>query len=296
MKGTTLIAVETIGAFLAEHGTCPVNIKFFLEGEEETGSPSLIPIVERYRDLLSADAVLSADGGRQSAEIPAINVGARGIAKLELTLRTARKDLHSGRFGGATRNALHEIAALIASLHDAEGRIAVPGFLDDAMALTNAQRVETAAFPFDEAAFYASFGGSKLGEPEYTVPERLTLRPTLEVNGLWGGYTAPGSKTVIPCEAHAKFTMRLVPGQDPDRVAQTVIDFLRARAPEGVTLDFAKHGGGSPASFLPQDHPLLLACERVLDADDRQAPDPRAHRRHLADHRDLLGQCSASTR
>ena len=272
VKGTTLIAIETIGAFLQQEGACPVNIKLFLEGEEETGSPSLRPIVERFRDLLAADAVLSADGGRASADIPAINVGARGIAKLELTLRTADKDLHSGRFGGAVRNALHEISSLVASLHDEAGRIAVPGFLDDAMAMTNAQRVEAAAFPYDEAAFFAAFGGSQHGEPEYTVPERLTLRPTLEVNGLWGGYTAAGSKTVTPCEAHAKFTMRLVPDQDSARVAQTVVDFLRARAPAGVTLDFIQHGGGSPASSLPPDHPLLLAAERVLERTTGKRP------------------------
>ena len=170
VKGTTLIAIETIGAFLAEHGACPVNVKFFLEGEEETGSPSLIPIVDKYRDLLRADAVLSADGGRQSAEIPAINVGARGIAKLEMTLRTASKDLHSGRFGGATRNALHEIAKLIATLHDEQGRIAVEGFDADAMAMTNAQRVETAAFPFDKDSSSRASAAPSSASPNTPCP------------------------------------------------------------------------------------------------------------------------------
>jgi acetylornithine deacetylase/succinyl-diaminopimelate desuccinylase-like protein len=264
VKGTTLLAIETVGAFLAQEGGCPVNIKFFLEGEEETGSPSLPEIVSRYRDLLAADAVLSADGGRASAEIPALNVGARGMAKMEIVVRTAAKDLHSGRFGGVTRNALHDIAALVTSLHDEAGRITVPGFLDDVQPITNAERVETAAFPFDEAAFYAGFGGTPHGEPDYTVPERLALRPTLEVNGLWGGYTAPGSKTVIPCEAAAKLTMRLVPGQDPARVAETVKRHLLARAPQGVTVEFRTLGGFSPASYLPPDHPLLLAADAVL--------------------------------
>ncbi len=272
VKGTTLIAIETIGAFLAREGGCPVNVKLFLEGEEETGSPSLRPIVETYRDLLAADAVLSADGGRASAEIPAINVGARGIAKLEMTLRTAAKDLHSGRFGGAARNALHEIAALIASLHDEQGRIAVTGFHDDVTPMTNAQRVEVAAFPYDAEEFFAAFGGSETGDPSFTVPERLTLRPTLEVNGLWGGYTAAGSKTVTPCEAHAKFTMRLVPGQDPERVADMVAAHLRSHCPSGVTIELTQHGGGSPASFLPPDHPLLLAAERVLERTTGKKP------------------------
>lgn len=272
VKGTTLMAIETVAGFLAVEGGCPVNVKLFLEGEEETGSPSLRAIVERHRDLLAADAVLSADGARASAEIPAVNVGARGIAKVEFSVRTAAKDLHSGRFGGVTRNALHEIAALVASLHDAEGRIAVPGFLDDAMPMTATQHAEVAAFPLDEAALYAGIGGGRHGEPEYSVAERLVLRPTLEVNGMWGGYTAAGSKTVIPCLAHAKLTMRLVPGQDPDRVAEAVRHHLLARAPEGVVVEFRALGGGSPASTLAPDHPLLRAAEAVLERTTGRQP------------------------
>jgi acetylornithine deacetylase/succinyl-diaminopimelate desuccinylase-like protein len=182
-----------------------------------------------------------------------------------MRVQTAGRDLHSGRYGGATRNALHELAALVASLHDAQGRITVPHFFDDVPDLTDAQRAETAALPYEAGAFFSRFGGVAHGDPDYSVRERLTLRPTLEVNGMWGGYTAPGSKTVIPHEAFAKLTMRLVPGQDPDHARATVQRHLEAQAPDGVRLHFSAHGDGSPASSLAPDHPLLIAAEHVLE-------------------------------
>ena len=163
VKGSTTIAIETIAGFLAVTGGCPVNIKLFIEGEEETGSPSLRDIVERYRGMLTADAMLSADGGRASTTIPTLGIGGRGLAGLQFTLRTAAKDAHSGRYGGAVRNALHEMAALLASLHDRQGRIQVAGFGDDATPISNAMRAAAAALPFDEAEFYASIGGTRMG-------------------------------------------------------------------------------------------------------------------------------------
>ena len=197
VKGSTTIAVEAVAAFLAVTKHCPVNVKFFLEGEEEIGSPSLRRIVERHRDLLVADAMISADGGRGSTSVPTVSVGNRGIASLEVKVRTAAKDVHSGRYGGAIRNALHELAALMATLHDAEGRIAVPAFMAEVPKLTAQQRQDIATLPFDHAAFYAGISGSPYGNSAYTVRERLTLQPTIEINGMWGGYTGPGSKTVI---------------------------------------------------------------------------------------------------
>lgn len=265
VKGSTTIAIETVAGFLAVEGRCPVNLKLFLEGEEETGSPSLRAIVERHRDLLQADAVLSADGGRTSTEVPTINVGARGIASLEVALRTADKDLHSGRYGGATRNALHEMAALLASLHDADGLVAIPAYLDGAPPPDAGRRAEAAALPLDEAAFFARFGGARHGEPGWSVQELVTLRPTVEVNGMWGGYTGAGSKTVIPREAFAKLTMRLVPGQDPAQAEAAVRDHLLSRCPPGVALTVAPNEIPSAASSLAPDHPLLLAAERVLE-------------------------------
>ncbi len=178
-----------IGAFLAVTGSCPINIKLFLEGEEESGSPSLRGIVARHRDKLQADAMLSADGARASTTIPTLGIGGRGLAGVEFTLRTAAKDGHSGRYGGAVRNAVVEMAALIAGLHDRQGRIQVAGFGDDALPISNAMRVAAAALPFDEQEFYAGIGGTSWGDPTFTVRELTTIRPTIELNGMWGGYT-----------------------------------------------------------------------------------------------------------
>jgi acetylornithine deacetylase/succinyl-diaminopimelate desuccinylase-like protein len=274
VKGSTTIAVEAVAAFLAVSKRCPVNVKFFLEGEEEIGSPSLRRIVERHRHLLEADAMISADGGRASTSVPTVSVGNRGIASLEVKVRTAAKDVHSGRYGGAIRNALHELVALLASLHDAEGRIAVPAFMAEVPQLTAQQRQDTAALPFDQAAFYADIGGSPCGDPAYTARERMTLQPTIEINGMWGGYTGPGSKTVIPCQAQAKITMRLVPGQDPDRAGLAVRQHLEARCRPGVTLAFSEISGGSPAFSLAPDHPLLAAAMTVVERTSGRRPIP----------------------
>ena len=272
VKGSTLIAVETVGAFLAVEGGCPVNVKFFLEGEEEVGSPSLPAIIERYRDLLAADAMLSADGGRASTSFPSVSVGCRGIAALQFSLRTAAKDAHSGRVGGAVRNALHEMAKLVASLHDEQGRILVEGFLDGAMEVTQDIRAESAALPFDEAGWYADLGATPYGDPDYTLRERITVRPTVEVNGMWGGYTGAGGKTVLPCEAQAKLTMRLVPGQDPAAAQAALRRHLEARCPPGVALEFDYRPGGTRAFTLGPQHPLLLAAERVTEWVHGQRP------------------------
>jgi acetylornithine deacetylase/succinyl-diaminopimelate desuccinylase-like protein len=264
VKGSTTIALETVAAFLEVEGACPVNIKFFLEGEEETGSPSLRSIIARYGDVLQADAVISADGGRAHRSVPTINTGARGITKLEITVTTADTDLHSGRYGGGVRNALHEMAALLASLHDAHGTVLVPGFYDDAPALTPEQVADTAAFPFDADAFLEQVGATAAGDPQYTMRERLTLRPALDVNGVWGGYSGPGTKTVIPCEAHAKLSVRVVPGQSPQRALECVKQHLRSHLPEGVSLRVDFEGGASPASSLPPDSPLVQSAQTVL--------------------------------
>ncbi|MGH8818864.1 MAG: dipeptidase [Achromobacter pestifer] len=266
VKGSTTIALEVVFAYLATLRACPVNIKVFIEGEEETGSPTLRPLIQRYQDLLAADAVLSADGGRASATTPTINTGARGNAALEVKLRTASKDLHSGRYGGGVRNALHEMATLLASLHAEDGSVAVPGFHSGAEIPTPRQRQDTAAFPYDEAAFFTDVAGASHGEPGYSPRERITLRPALDVNGMWGGYTGVGVKTIIPCEAQAKLTVRIVEGQDPEQVIQSVLTHLQSRCPAGCTLDVVASNSGSPAATLAPDHPLVTAAETVLQA------------------------------
>lgn len=264
VKGSTTIAIETVGAFLAVEGGCPVNVKLFLEGEEEVGSPSLPALIEANRELLAADAMLSADGGGASGPQPMLNIGCRGITSLRFSLRTARKDAHSGKVGGALRNALHEMARLIATLHDEHGRVVVEGFEAGAPPMTNALRAEAATLPFDEAAWYAAYGATPFGDPAYTVRERTTLRPTVEVNGMWGGYIGEGGKTVTPAEAHAKLTMRLIPGQDPAGAQDAVKAHLERHAPPGVALEFDYTPGGTRAYTLGADHPLRAAATTVL--------------------------------
>jgi len=264
VKGSTTIAIEAVAGFLAVEGGCPVNVKLFLEGEEEVGSPSLTGIIAANRELLAADAMLSADGGGAAGKVPVLNIGCRGICALQFSLRTAGKDAHSGKVGGAMRNALHEMARLIGTLHDEQGRVAVEGFEAGAPPMTNTLRAETASLPFDEAAWYAEFGAAPFGDPAYTVRERTTLRPTVEVNGMWGGYTGEGGKTVTPAEAHAKLTMRLIPGQDPAPAQAAVKAHLERHAGPGVTLAFSYRPGGTRAYTLPADHPLRAATTAVL--------------------------------
>ena len=274
VKGSTTIALESIGAFLTVNKSLPCNIKLFIEGEEESGSPSLRTLVERNREKLQADAMLSADGARGSTTIPTLGIGGRGIAGLEFALKTAQKDGHSGRYGGATRNACVELAALLATIHDRQGRIQVAGYGDDAMPVTNTVRTHAAALPFDEKQFFADIGGLEWGDPAFTVRERTTVRPTIEVNGLWGGYTGAGTKTVLPSEAHAKITMRLAPGMDPQRAGRKLREHLQAHVPEGVALTITPEKIGTPAPTLPEDHPLLLAASRVLERVHGQKPVP----------------------
>lgn len=260
-KGPMLLAVETLGAFLAVEGRLPVNVTLLLEGEEECGSATLPAILRAHREALAADAVLSADGARWRADLPTMTVATRGNTALEFSLRTAAKDLHSGRYGGVARNATHEMAKLIAGLHDSRGNILVRGFAD------GAEPPETAgldAIPFDVAAHDAAIG-TRSGHSTAEFLERLWLRPTLDVNGMWGGYTGAGGKTVIPAEAHAKLSMRLVPGQDPARAVEAVIAHLRAHCPADVALEIRATRDGTRAYAVPPAHPLLLAAEAALE-------------------------------
>jgi len=271
-KGPSSIALETLAAFLSVEGRLPINVKILLEGEEETGSATLRALLRKYSDRLAADAVLSADGARWRADLASVNVGSRGNARCEIALKTASKDLHSGRFGGAVRNALHEMSALLASLHDRDGGAAVAGFYDGVVELDDRERQRIADIPFDEDRFFDDIGASARGEPGYSVLEQLWARPTLEINGMWGGYTGEGSKTVTPCEAFAKLTMRLVPGQDPEKVGMALAAHLRAACPPGVDLSIDLDQGASAAYLVPKAHPLLMAAEIAIESALGTAP------------------------
>ncbi len=264
-KGPCLVAVEALAALLAEEGRLPINVKLLIEGEEELGSRTLERLLTRHCELLSADAVLSADGARWRPDLPTINVASRGIGGLEVTLRTAGKDLHSGRYGGVVRNALHVLADILGSLHSPAGQVAVPGFYDGVAEPSVEERDELAGIPFDAADWLAPTGASEFGEVGYTTLERLWLRPCLDVNGMWGGYQGTGAKTVIPAEAHAKLSVRLVPGQDPTWIEQALRTHLLAKCPAGAQMEVTSHTGWSSAHAVPADHPLLLAAEAALE-------------------------------
>ncbi len=263
-KGPSSIALETVAAFLRVEGGLPVNVKILIEGEEEIGSATLGDILRKHRELIRADAVVSADGARWRSDLTTVNIGSRGIAGFEFTVQTAAKDLHSGRFGGAVPNAAHVMAGLVADLHGPDGEVAVPGFYEGVGDIREEERRALRDIPFDEEQFFAGLAATPFGEPGHTTLERLWLRPCLDVNGMWSGYTGAGGKTVIPSEAQAKVTMRLVPGQDPDGVCRAVKDFIAGRCPAGAAVRFSGGDGQSAAYELPLDHPLLRAVEHAL--------------------------------
>ena len=272
-KSPLWIAVSAVEAWLAVERRLPVNVKFLLEGEEESGSRTLPTVLDHYRDLLAADVLSSADGGRWRPGRASVNVNSRGNIGMEVTVRTAARDLHSGRFGGPVANAATVLARLIATLHDERNRIAVAGFHDGLRPPGNADIAGMEELGFDEAAFFAEIGARPGAmEPGVRLLESLWLRPTLEVNGIWGGYTGPGGKTVIPSEAHAKVTCRLGPGQEPRAVGDAVEAHLRAHCPPYADLEVSRPETGTPAYAIPGDDRFLAAVERVVEHVHGQKP------------------------
>lgn len=271
-KGQVFMHVKAIEALLEQGLDLPVNIKFCVEGEEEVGSRNLPAFVEAHQDLLAADVLLISDTTILGPGQPAICYGLRGLCGLEVHLRAAKSDLHSGLFGGAVPNALHALVELLATLHDKTGRVAVPGFYEDVQPLSVEERTALNALPHDDAAFRASLGLKELvGEPGYGTQERIMARPTLELNGVYGGFQGEGSKTVIPAEAHAKITCRLVNDQEPEKVTRLIEDHLRRHAPTGVTLTVNSREGGRP--FVTRfDSPAIAAAAKAYEAGFGVAP------------------------
>src|SRR6185503_6983494 len=266
-KGPMLIPIAVARSFFETVGQLPINVKCMFEGEEEIGSPSLDVFIRDHTELLAADVVLSADGAMWRIDEPSLTVSSRGLASLDLTLTGAAKDLHSGRHGGGVANPLHALARLVASLHDDEGRVAVPGFYDRVRDLSASEREAIAALPFNEAVYLEQVGApATFGEAGYRTLERLWTRPTLEVNGMWGGYLGPGRKTVIPSEAHAKITCRLVPDQDPDEIVALVSRHLESCVPPGTTLAIRPGRHGARAAHIEANHYALEAAGAALRA------------------------------
>ena len=272
-KGPMLIPIKVAEAFLACDGALPVNMVFLFEGEEEVSSAHLEAFVAANRDYLAADFVLSADGAQWRADLPSVITASRGICALEINVRGAAKDLHSGRHGGAVANPIQVLASLLASLHDESGRVAVPGFYDAVIELPRDELEAIASLPWSETDYLDSIGAlASVGEAGYTMLQRNWVRPTLEFNGVSGGYAGPGKKTVIPSFAQAKITCRLVPDQRPAAIARAVAGHIRSLAPAGVKVDVTIETGGAEPYAVASDHRGLSLAESVLEEVAGQRP------------------------
>ena len=263
-KGQLMTFVEACRAFKEVTGTLPGNITILLEGEEESGSPSLIPFLEAHKGALSADIALVCDTNMWNRETPAITTSLRGTLAEEVTLHGARIDLHSGMYGGAAVNPIHILARALGALHDAHGRITLPGFYNGVPKLDKATRAAWAALDFSEAAFLGAVGlGVPAGESGFSVLENIWARPTAEVNGIWGGYTGPGFKTVLPANAYAKVSFRLVGDQDPEAIRASFRAWLQAQIPADMRLSF-KSKDGSRGLNMQTDAPVYRRSAAAL--------------------------------
>ena len=264
-KGNMLIPILAAEAMLKTGGGLPVNVKFFFEGQEEIGSPQLPEFIASQSDLLACDMVLSADGGQWEEDQPALNVGRRGLCALQIDLQSAAQDVHSGTYGGTFQNPIHALARLIASMHSPQGGILVEGFYDAVRELTESERVQIADIPYNESQYMRDLGVPQLfGEPGYSTYERAWVRPTLEVNGIWGGFQGEGIKTVIPAKAHAKITCRLVPDQEPDKIFELIRAHVAKHTPTGATAAVKRLAGSADPFLIPFDHPGNRAARIVL--------------------------------
>ena len=263
-KGQLLMHASAIEAHLHARGSLPVNVVFLAEGEEEIGSPNLVPFVERWKDRLACDAVVISDSSMFAEGIPALLFSLRGLAYFEIFLDSAKSDLHSGTYGGAVPNPATQLARLIATFHDSDGRIAIDGFYDRVLEWDDSTRAAIRALPFDEEEFRALVGAPALdGEVGYSVLERRWIRPTCEVNGLLSGHTEEGAKTVLPARAMAKVSFRLVPDQDPAGTEELLRAHLQRVKPPGVRMHVERLHGGHPWRADPGG-PLLDAASRAL--------------------------------
>ncbi len=223
------------------------NIKFCIEGEEEVGSANLAEFIKTHKELLKADVVLISDTAMLSLATPSIDIGVRGMSYIEVEVTGPNRDLHSGTYGGAVANPVTILAKMIASLHDENNHISIPGFYDDVQDVPAEERKILAAAPYNEEAYKKDLGVNELwGEKGFTTNERTGIRPTLEVNGIWGGYTGEGSKTVLPSKAFAKISARLVPNQDSEKMTQLLINHFEKTAPPYITVKAKPHHGGEP--------------------------------------------------
>ena len=264
-KGQMFTHLMALEAYVRTGTPLPVNITFLIEGEEENGSPTLEEFIRTHAAQLKADATLVSDSEFFAPGVPAITYALRGVSHYELSVEEADHDVHSGLNGGALRNPLHAVAEMIASLHDADGRITIEGFYDNVLPLSTAERESWKKLPFDEPEYARSLGVDFLGggEKGFTVLERLWARPTLDINGMIGGYTGPGGKTIIPARASAKISIRTVPNQDPVKIAQSLEKYIRDRTPKGMKSKLEISSLNRPV-MLKMDSPAMQAARNAL--------------------------------
>jgi acetylornithine deacetylase/succinyl-diaminopimelate desuccinylase-like protein len=266
MKGNLLTAVQGVEASAkANGGVPPINVSFIFEGEEEIGSPNFTEILRAHKDFLKADAVISADGGQHSADTPSMNVSLKGLAGVQVNLTTANTDLHSGGYGAWVPNAVQSLAQLAATFHDDQGRVLVEGFYDSVRPRTDSDREEIAALPVDEQEEMAKLGVDALwGEAGYTARERQWLRPTVDFNGIWGGFQGEGVKTVTPREAHLKITCRLVVDQDPVKIVELLRAHCEKHCPPGAKVEVIGLPGSARPYEADRSDPVYDAVTQVL--------------------------------
>lgn len=271
-KGQFLAHIKAVKSLMAADGRLPVNVKFIIEGEEEIGSPHLAPFLKENQGLLEADLLVISDSAMFAPDLPSIVYGLRGLTYLQVDLKGADGDLHSGIFGGAVPNPGEELCRLVAALKDGDGRIAVPGFYDRVRELTEEERATFAGLPFEAETFRQSLGVPGLkGELGFTPLEQRWARPTLEVNGLLCGFTGKGAKTVLPSTAMAKISCRLVPDQDPDEIAELLEAHIKSLCSPTVEVSVTKMHGGHPW-LTPHDHPAIQAAARAVEKVYGKAP------------------------
>jgi acetylornithine deacetylase/succinyl-diaminopimelate desuccinylase-like protein len=272
-KGQFYMHVKALET-LVKTNTLSTNIKFIIEGEEEIGSPNLAKFVASHKALLSADVILISDTAMISMDTPSIDIGVRGLSYIEVEVTGPNRDLHSGVYGGAVANPITILAKMIASCHDENNHITIPGFYDNVVNATEEERKLMAEAPFDEAAYKKDLGVEALwGEKGYTTNERTGIRPTLELNGIWGGYTGEGAKTVLPARAHAKISARLVPDQSSADITDRLLQYFKSIAPAGVTVKAEEHHGGEPY-MTPIDSPAYRAAAKAIETTFGKTPIP----------------------
>jgi len=273
-KGQFYMHVKAL-EFMIRENTLPCNVKFMIEGEEEVGSENLATFVSQYKDKLTNDIILISDTGMIANNTPSITTGLRGLSYVEVTVTGPNRDLHSGLYGGAVANPINILTKMIAALHDENNRITIPGFYDKVVDLSDAERSEMGKAPFSLESYQNALEISAVyGEEGYTTNERNSIRPTLDVNGIWGGYIGEGAKTVIASKAHAKISMRLVPNQNWEEITTLFSSFFKSLAPKGVTVQVTPHHGGQ-GYVTPIDHIGYKAASKAYQTTFGKTPIPQ---------------------